>query len=295
MPLSIDRPNVTAAQLNALWSSLVAKVAPTLPTPIRDPNGDGSSVFDTIDLDESDPEAVEVLSPIDLADALVSKGNEWGGATWLRTSLDNSIVGARVEVRSSYSQVAATFSSFVCARSVLPPAYSTTDVLVSGATGLTITAARVVSTAPDGWGLANAIGDVETFEGRGYANWDPGDVGLVTEVESFDGVGLGEWRPGSVFLVGEVESGWGGWPEGTEPVVPSDGSCLSGSDLTSQVDGVRTSFTVPASFESGSLRVYLNGQRLSGSMVTETSSTTFTLSEILAEVGDSLVVDYCGC
>jgi hypothetical protein len=295
MPLTKDRPNVTASALNALWASLIAKVAPTLPTPIRDPNGDGSSVFDSIDLDESDPEAFEVVSPIDLAAALVSKGNAWGGATWLRTSLDDSISGSRVEVRASYSQTASTFSSSVSARSVLPPAYSSTDLLVAGVAGLTITASRVVSGAPDGWGLATAIGGVETFEGLGYASWGPGEVGLITEIERFDGVGLGEWRPGSVFLVGEVEAGWAGWPEGTEPVVPSDAVCLAVSDLTSQVDGVRTSFVVPESYESGSLRVYLNGQRLSGSMVTETSSTTFDLSEVLAEVGDALVVDYCAC
>lgn len=295
MPLTIDRPNVTAAQLNALWATLLLRVSPTLPTKIRDPNGDGSNVFDDIDLDEADEEAREVLAPIDLADALVSKGNGFGGATWLRTSIGNSVAGARVEVRSLYSQAGSTVTSFVSARSVLPPAVSSTDVLAVGSTGLTITATRVISDAADGWGLATAIGGVETFDGRGYADWNPGTVGLITEIERFDGTGFGEWKPGPVFRLGGVESSWTGWPAGTEPVIPGAGACLEVADLTSQVDGQRVSFTVPETFEPGSLRVYLNGQRLSGSMVTETSSSTFTLSEVLAEVGDALVVDFCPC
>lgn len=295
MPLTKDRPDVTAAQLNQLWSTLLARVAPTIPTPIRDPKGDGSVVLDSIDLDETDPEATEVLAPIDLVGALVSKGNEFGGATWLRTSLDSSTAGGRIEVRSAYSQVATTFTSDASARSVLPPAFSTTDVLPIGSTGLTITAERVVSDAPSGWGLANALGEVETFEGLGIDQWGPGEVGLVTEIERFAGVGFGEWRAGTAYLLGEIENGWTGWPAGTEPVIPSDAACLDVADLTSQVDGIRTSFTVPESYEAGTLRVYLNGQRLSGSMVTETSATTFSLSEVLAEVGDALVVDYCSC
>lgn len=295
MPLTRDRPLVTAATLNSLWSTLVSRVAPTLPTPIRDPKGDGSVVFDTIDLDESDPEATEVLVPQDLVEAIISKGNAFGGARWLRSSLDDSTDGDRIEVRESYSQVGATFASDLSARSTLPPAYSFTEVQPIGNTGLTITATRVISDAPSGWGLTTAIGEVEVFDGLGFAEWGPGEVGLVTETERFEGVGFDQWSPGPVFLLGEVESRWLGWPAGTQPVIPSDSACLDSSDLTAQVDGIRSSFTVPETFEAGTLRVYLNGQRLSGSMVTETSTTTFTLSEVTAEVGDSLVVDYCSC
>lgn len=295
MPLTFDRPNVTAATLNSLWSTLVSRVAPTLPTPIRDPNGDGSTVFDNIDLDEADPEARLVVSPEDLVGAIIAKGNAFGGARWLRSSLDNSIAGDRIEVRESYTQTGTTLASSLAARSVLPRAYSFTEVQPIGSTGLTITAARVVSDAPSGWGLTTAIGEVETFAGLGFVEWNPGEPGLVTEIESFDGVGLDQWSPGSVFLLGETESLWSGWPAGTQPVIPSGGQCLDSSDLTSQVDGIRSSFTVPEVFEAGTLRVYLNGQRLSGSMVTEDSTTSFTLSQITAVVGDTLVVDYCPC
>jgi len=294
MPLTIDRPNVTAAQLNSLWSTLVSRVAPTLPVSIRDPNGDGSSVFDSVDLDESDPEARRVLEPIDLTTALVSKGTGFGGAVWIRTSLDGQI-GTRIEVREIYSQAATTFASVVSARDVLPPLFSQTDVLVNGSTGLTISAERVVSTAAGGWGLSTVIGDVEDFEGLGLAEWNPGTVGLITEVEDFDGIGLGGWYPGPVYQIGQVEARWSGWPAGVEPVIPGGVECLSTEDLTSQIDGQRVAFVTAATFEAGSLRVYLNGQRLSGSMVTETGSSGFTISEIVPEIGDALVVDFCSC
>lgn len=48
-------------------------------------------------------------------------------------------------------------------------------------------------------------------------------------------------------------------------------------DLTAQVDGVRTVFTVPAAYYPGSLQVYDSGQRLRLTDFTESSSTTFTL------------------
>ena len=293
MPLTIDRPDVTAAQLNSLWASLISKIAGTLPVSVRDPNGDGSVLFDDLDIDESDTEASAVLDPIDLVDALRSKASGIGGASWITTTLEGDD-GRRLEAREPYIAAALTLTSIVVARSVLPPAFSSTDVLINGAAGLTITASRVISDAAGGWGLAAVIGDVETFDGLGIEQWGAGDVGQIAEVEGFDGVGIGAWSSGGVFQVGEVEHAWSGWPAGTDPPTPSGADCMDQSDLTSQVDGQRTSFTAPT-YEAGSLRVYLNGQRLSGSMVTETSSTTFTISEIVPEVGDSLVIDYCSC
>jgi hypothetical protein len=48
-------------------------------------------------------------------------------------------------------------------------------------------------------------------------------------------------------------------------------------DLTAQVDGVRTVFTLPAPYYPGSLQVYDSGQRLRVTDFSETSATTFTL------------------
>lgn len=54
-------------------------------------------------------------------------------------------------------------------------------------------------------------------------------------------------------------------------------AALLRADLTAQVDGVRTVFTVPASYYPGSLQVYDSGQRLRVTDYAETSATTFSL------------------
>jgi hypothetical protein len=48
-------------------------------------------------------------------------------------------------------------------------------------------------------------------------------------------------------------------------------------DLTAQVNGVRTVFTLPKPYYAGSLQVYDSGQRLRVTDFSETSATTFTL------------------
>ena len=63
------------------------------------------------------------------------------------------------------------------------------------------------------------------------------------------------------------------------------------ANLSSQVDGEKTSFTLPEQYDTGSLRVYYNGIRESPSSVTETSTSTFEL-DFAPENGLSLIVDY---
>ena len=67
---------------------------------------------------------------------------------------------------------------------------------------------------------------------------------------------------------------------------------LKQSNLTSQVNGSATSFTVPEAYQSGSLRVYWNGLRqITGVSITENSQTTFQTT-FTPENGDYIVVDY---
>ena len=64
------------------------------------------------------------------------------------------------------------------------------------------------------------------------------------------------------------------------------------ADLTSQVDGQTTVFTVPSAYSANSLRVYYNGIRQeSGNGFSETTSTTFTLS-FTPQTGETISVDY---
>lgn len=74
----------------------------------------------------------------------------------------------------------------------------------------------------------------------------------------------------------------------------SGGDDMSKANLTSQIDGSNTVFTVPAAYVGGSVRVYWNGVRqIVNETFTETSATTFTLS-FVAVVGDYITIDYIG-
>lgn len=63
-------------------------------------------------------------------------------------------------------------------------------------------------------------------------------------------------------------------------------------DLTSQVDGLVSSFSTGVLFISGTLVVFLNGQRLRpGHDYTETGFDTFDL-DLVPQVGEHLLVQY---
>lgn len=69
------------------------------------------------------------------------------------------------------------------------------------------------------------------------------------------------------------------------------GADMQQSDLTSQVDGNRTSFTVPE-YQSGSIRLYFNGVRqVIGESFNEHNSTTITTG-FTPQSGDFLTIDY---
>ena len=66
-------------------------------------------------------------------------------------------------------------------------------------------------------------------------------------------------------------------------------------NLTSQINGSRTDFTLSSAYHSSSLKVYLNGLRQiaagTGQNITEVSTTVFRIEEAPIS-GDLLVVDY---
>jgi len=69
-------------------------------------------------------------------------------------------------------------------------------------------------------------------------------------------------------------------------------SNMKKANLTSQINGERTGFTIPENYSSGSLRVYYNGVRqVSGETFSETNATSFNLN-FTPQVGDYLTVDY---
>lgn len=63
-------------------------------------------------------------------------------------------------------------------------------------------------------------------------------------------------------------------------------------NLTSQIDGETTVFTVSEAYKTGSLRVYYNGVRqIESETFNETTTTTFTLT-FTPTTGDYLAIDY---
>lgn len=70
------------------------------------------------------------------------------------------------------------------------------------------------------------------------------------------------------------------------------GTTLKEADLTAQINGSNTTFTLLENYQFGTLRVYYNGIRQrTGDTITEASQSTFTTS-FTAQSGDVLIVDY---
>ena len=75
-------------------------------------------------------------------------------------------------------------------------------------------------------------------------------------------------------------------------IIGGDAEVMQKANLTSQVNGSRTVFTVPEVYAAGSLRVYYNGVRqVVSETFTETTSTSFTLN-FTPVTGDYISIDY---
>jgi hypothetical protein len=294
MALTYDRPGASADALNAAYAALRGAIADRLPVRLRDRLLDGEQVFDSstlLDLDEDDDEADCVESVDDLPRAIVSKAaRAWGRGRW---SLALDSTGWAVEVRASSSS--GPVSDRLHARATL------TDL---GSGDVEIEAQGFAVASPEG-SAPGVVGAWETFSGSGIGEWSVGVATLRGLVEHFNGTGIGSWAVGGRYLIGASEASWQGWPAGPRPVLPPAGGPvvsvvvgdLASADLSEQIDGETMMFTLPA-FLPGSVRLYLNGQRLAqGSDFEESSSTTITLADAIAapEEPDALIADYVPC
>jgi len=74
----------------------------------------------------------------------------------------------------------------------------------------------------------------------------------------------------------------------------SSGEEMSKANLSSQINGSNTVFTVPSAYSAGTLRVYFNGIRqIINETFNETTSNTFTLT-FTPVTGDFITIDYIG-
>lgn len=68
---------------------------------------------------------------------------------------------------------------------------------------------------------------------------------------------------------------------------------IIGEDLTSQIDGIETTFTLANSYLADTTAVYLNGSRLrKGFDYTEDTDTTIVIASPLVTVGEKIIIDY---
>lgn len=75
-------------------------------------------------------------------------------------------------------------------------------------------------------------------------------------------------------------------------IIQSGGAGLSKENLTNQINGVRTQFTISEQIQIGSLRVYWNGVRqVETSTFSENTQTTFTTT-FVPQTGETIVVEY---
>lgn len=72
----------------------------------------------------------------------------------------------------------------------------------------------------------------------------------------------------------------------------TSGEEMKKENITSQIDGTKTTFIVSEDYKTGSLRVYYNGVRqIEDVTFSETTASTFTLN-FQTEIGDYLAIDY---
>ena len=173
--------------------------------------------------------------------------------------------------------------------------------LSAGTTG----AVSIQTYTPSDTSLGGYTGELLSTESFSSTDWTY-NVGLTLAIEDFsefdyDGSnsvwGLYEklWKRAS------LESFASGFSEGARSPLDRPLSCgdSSGSssekfaDLTSQVDGTRTTFSVGELYTSESLRVFLNGQRLriSSEYVENSDRSTFSTT-FTPTVGDVIFIDY---
>ena len=293
MALTIDRPDWTAVQLNSVWSDLIKNLAPQLPYGIRVNKNTGNKI-DDLTISETDSEAIDIFEPFDVLKALVSKGAGNGLGTW-NGFYDTSVSKYKLEVRETIE-----FSRINSIGVINFTPYDEPELIayvyleVSGVT-FSYSSSKYTTNTSDGW-TSNNLSSQELFDGDGYLKWDVGDSsvrGLTENFEDYHNKGYDFFDTGKGYLLTVVEEfDVGAWPEGESP--STDGSIFRTEDISSQIDGIISTFTLPSYDTSKdiNLRVYYNGQRLTtGGDVTILTSTTFSLTFVPVS-GTELVVDY---
>ncbi len=284
MPLTINRVDYTASELNDVFESLRNQLAYQLPPNIRTPLN--STAFDDLELNESDDVALSVYDPASVARALVYisnnrvNSNEQSVAGMFQYSEDSSL-NSIIDVVSRITEP----NKVDPYRSYSPKKHAS----VSMTSGLTITGERFITDDSVGW-YSSGFAGKEDFSDSGYNGWYSG-TGTTVSVWYLADNGYDNWSNVNTYKIGNTESFTDGWPQGVEPSSGCGGSGLLIEDLSSQAGSASGTFTLSNEYEIGTIRVYWNGQRQDSSEITELNNLQFSFAETTYS-GDRIIVDY---
>jgi hypothetical protein len=133
---------------------------------------------------------------------------------------------------------------------------------------------------------------VETFDDSGYDGWYLGERTPIFLVNLDNDIGYNSFDKGTAYSSGNIETFDIGWTEGVSPYSRKGESSIYSDDITSQIDGLKTSFVTTYPYIRGTLQVSYNGvDQVIGTTFTETSATSFTLS-FTPLSGDFLTATY---
>lgn len=323
MALTVDRPNYTAAQLNTAWTTIRNGIAGSISSSIE--TVAGQSNFSVIDIyDALGDIGTRVYDKEDVISVLVTVANKRGAGFFSATrvaasttvndyyfiDVRNTVSFLPNKIRSNYNSrttsnyggnaayqgwLTATGSTY--ANTILGPDTAYSPALLVRAKYYiatnTITVESFLQNTGDSSYAANLYGSAERFNDKGYGGFNPGYAQVYTLTGFLTFSGYAYWGAGTGTTLGSTESFDDGWPAGISP--PSGGGGTSGDhyteNLSSQITGSTTTFTTTYAYQSGSLKVYWNGQRQYSGTVTETSSNTFSTT-FTPTGGDVLIVDY---
>ena len=330
MALTVNRPDYTAAELNTVWTTVRNGLSASMPAAIETVAGQSNfSVIDVYDTGKSRAIAMSIYNKHDVVHTLVNVANK-RKTGFFSTKFVAGVEAVNdyflIEFRNSVSKLPSNTSilvSKVISRRPPPnafygqPAYrgvltatgstsvntiietdtSTYPALLLRAKYYIATNTITVEAYKQDTGLSdystNIYGSPERFNDKGYSGFLVGVGGTYSYTAFLTFSGYAYWGAGAGTTLGSTETFDSGWPEGVSP--PSGGGGTSGEhyteNLSSQIDGIKTTFTTTYGYMANSLKVYWNGQRQYSGTITELTSTTFSTS-FTPTGGDVLIVDY---
>lgn len=328
MALTLNRPDFTAAELNTAFTTVRNALSASMPSAIQTVTGQSNfSVIDVYDTGDAQDIGRSIVDRMDVVPTLISIANDrragFFSSRFVRTSnhvndfflieVRNSISGPNFKsinvsnaiyraTRPSafYGQsdfkinITGTGSTYI--NTILASDDKSLPTLLLRAKFYVATNTITVESYTQDSGLSdyssNIYGSVERFNDSGFSGWNVGTGGTYSFTAFLTFSGYEYWGSGTGTTLGSIETFDTGWPEGISPPSrSSDSSDHFTDNLTSQINGIATTFTTTYPYETGTLKVYWNGQRQYSGTISELSSTTFSTT-FTPTSGDVLIVDY---